>query len=96
MSMPSDPSGSGFQNRNQAMNEGINGAGAMPPAVPQSFLVSQAKLNSGGPAKLHYSGSGNGMAAGQAANTMSGMLTDTGNGSAANTYASKKWLEPRS
>lgn len=94
MSMPNEaqPMG-GVQNRNEAFNQGQNGAGALTPAMPQSFLQRQQQMNPGGPAKVRMSGSGNGMSASQATNTMSGMLPDTGNGSAPSTYESKKWFD---
>jgi len=92
MTMPAEPGGGSFQpqNRNEAMNQGINGAGTLTPAVPTSFLARQASMNSGGPAHVKLTGSGNGMSAGQTEATMGGMLKPQ-NGIATDNYNNMKW-----
>lgn len=75
-----------YQNRNTAMTEGIRGSAGL--------QADQQAMNSAGPPKVRMTGSGNGMSAGQAQQTMSGMLP-TANGQAENTYESKKWFEGR-
>ena len=72
---------------------GFQGETPAPVGSP-GFQQQQAQENAAGPARVRQSGSGNGMSADQASNTMSGMLP-TGNGQAESTYASKKWFEPR-
>lgn len=94
MSMPEEPMG-GVQNRNDAFTEGVSGAGAMAPSIPPSLLQRQANMNSGGPARVKYSGSSNGMSQSMYQGTMGGMFP-TQNGSAADTYQTKKYFEPRS
>lgn len=86
----------GVQSRNAAFTEGHSGGPVLAPQEPPSFLLQQQKLNPGGLARVRPSGSANGMSATQASNTVNGMLQDTGIGSAADTYAQKKWFEPRS
>ena len=98
MSMPNESqqmggvqSSSAYQNRNAAMNEGINGG---PVATSAGLQQQQAQENAAGPARVRPTGSGNGMSSDQAEATMSGQLP-TANGQAASTYQSKKWFEPR-
>jgi hypothetical protein len=97
MSMPneSQPMG-GVLNQPEAVQSRIgafNEGHGMPTTSPGQSQDQQA-MNSSGPARVHPSGSGNGMSADQASNTMSGVLP-TGNGQAESTYATKKWFEPR-
>ena len=85
-----------YQNRNQSFGTGMNGFQGETPAPVGSpgLQQAQAQANSGGPARVRPTGSGNGMSAGQSEATMSGMLP-TANGQADSTYATKKWFVPR-
>jgi hypothetical protein len=87
-----------FQNRVQSFGTGQNGdqgeapapVGAAPAAVPTSFLQRQQAMNSGGPARVRLTGSGNGMSSGQSQATMGGMLKPQ-NGIASDSYNNMKW-----
>lgn len=79
----------GYQNRIDAMNEGISGGPQLAPQVPPSFIQKQAQLN-GGPARVRLTGSMNGMAESQYKATLGGMF-GTQNGQAESTYETKKY-----
>ena len=74
MSMPdeSQPMGGvksapAFRNRNQSFGMGQNGDQGeplTPAATPPSLVQRQQQMNSGGPARVHMSGSMNGMSSG--------------------------------
>jgi hypothetical protein len=64
------------------------------PSIPLSLLARQQQMNSSGPARVHMSGSMNGMSQGQYSSTMGGMFS-TQNGQAESTYQTKKYFEPR-
>ena len=72
-----------FANRNVEMNHGSAGLAAQ-----------QQAMNSGGPPRVHYSGSANGMSQSQSEQTMAGMLRPA-NGIAADSYANMKWQQDR-
>ena len=80
-----------YQNRNAAMNEGINGG---PVATSAGLQQAQARDNSGGPARVRLTGSLNGLSQSQSTDTANGMLK-TANGQAADSYANTKWLQDR-
>jgi hypothetical protein len=87
MSMPSEPqSAPAYTNRNTAMAEGVHGSAGL--------AAQQQQANSGGPAKVRLTGSGNGMSAGQGQATMNGMLKPQ-NAAASDTYNNVKWQQDR-
>jgi len=97
MSMPnSEPMGGvlnqpeAYQNRNAAMNDGINGGPTASPGLQQQAQQD----NQGGPARVRMSGSVNGISQAQATDTFSGTLP-TSNGQSQSSFEAKKWLEPR-
>lgn len=79
-----------YQNRNEAMNEGINGGPTASPGLAQQ----QQSMAAEQPRGIRPSGTMNGMAAGQFQATMGGMFA-TQNAQAESTYDTKKYFEGR-
>ena len=78
------------QNRNAAFGEGLTGGQI---AAPPSLQAESARFNSMVPHAYRPSGSANGMSSGQAQATLSGAFANP-NGSALDTYATKKYFQP--
>ena len=78
----------GMSGRGQHFGEGMISGGEVSPGLQESAR----RFMSGVPRSYRGLGSANGMGATTAASTMNGMLTATQNGSAADTYNSKKWF----
>lgn len=81
-----------YANRNQAFGEGmVHGQVAPPPSLQDEA----ARYNAEVPRAYRPSGSFNGMAQGQYENTLGGAFRNP-NGSAMDTYATKKFFEQQS
>ena len=78
------------QNRNAAFGEGLTGGQI---AAPPSLQEESARFNSMVPHAYRPSGSANGMSSGQAQATLGGAFANP-NGSALDTYATKKYFTP--
>lgn len=77
------------ESRSAAFSDGHQFGPESPVASP-AFQQQAAQLNSGGPAKVRYTGSGLSMSAEQASATLGGALS-TQNGSASDTYNAEKF-----
>ena len=78
------------QNRNAAFGEGLTGGQV---AAPPSLQAEAARYNEMVPHAYRPSGTSNGMSAGQAQATLGGAFSNP-NGSALDTYNTKKYFQP--